>query len=393
MSKNDGKSNINFPLMLGGLLYWIYSRTHLLKPPLNLCKRRIIVITLLAWLPLLLLNLLEGTLSKGVKVPFLFDLDTHLRLLISLGIFIAADLITHQQMQIIVPQFVERDIISSDVRTKFNKLIASALTLGNSYIAELLLLVFIYTGGHFIWKYNSLAGVSTWYFNTINEQTKLTMAGYWYVYFSIPLFQFILCRWYYRFFIWCRFLWQVSRLPLQLNCLHPDRAGGLGFLNMSLTAFSAGLLAHTVLLTGWISNRILFAGQTLHEFQLEIVSILLFLLILVFTPLLFFIIPLAQVKLKGLSEYGIVASDYVNSFYSKWIGKKHNKSELLGNSDFQSLSDLSNSFSVANEMRLIPFNRQTFIQVLLLISIPLLPLLLTIIPLSGMINKVIQVLF
>ena len=72
---------------------------------------------------------------------------------------------------------------------------------------------------------------------------NLTPAGYWYVYVSIPVFQFILLRWYFRFFVWYGFLFRVSRLKLHLTSTHPDRAGGLAFLGKSVYAFSPILRA------------------------------------------------------------------------------------------------------------------------------------------------------
>lgn len=384
---------IEFPLMVGGPLYQFYVRASLVKPPLNFWKRRITFVVLLSWLPLLLLSCLGGTAFSSVKIPFIFDIDTHVRFLIALGLFVGAEVIVHQRIQGIVNQFIERNIITSDVRPKFDKIIASALNLRNSYTAEIVLLVLVYTIGHYCWTLYSSLDVSTWYSTIVNGQSNLTMAGYWYVFISIPIFQFILCRWYYRIFIWYRFLWQVSGLPLHLNCLHPDRAGGLGFLSLSVIAFEVGLIAHTVVLAGLIANRIWHAGQILPDFKLEIVSILLFLLFLALTPLTFFIIPLARAKRKGLVDYGMVACDYVNNFRSKWMGEESNKNvTILGTQDIQSLADLSTSFAVANEMRLVPFDRNTIIQIVLLTSFPLLPLLLTMIPFTDMIDRVIQIL-
>lgn len=40
------------------------------------------------------------------------------------------------------------------------------------------------------------------------------------------MFQFLLCRWYFRIFIWARLLWQVSRIRLNLVPTYPDRVGG-----------------------------------------------------------------------------------------------------------------------------------------------------------------------
>ena len=60
---------------------------------------------------------------------------------------------------------------------------------------------------------------------------------------SLPLFQFLLLRWYFRLFVWARFLWQVSRIELRLVPTHPDRCGGLGFLGAVAYAFAPVLLA------------------------------------------------------------------------------------------------------------------------------------------------------
>ena len=55
---------------------------------------------------------------------------------------------------------------------------------------------------------------------------------------ACPIFQFLLLRWYFRVFIWTRFLWQVSRIDLKLVPTHPDRVGGLGFLGNVVHAFT-----------------------------------------------------------------------------------------------------------------------------------------------------------
>ena len=46
----------DFSLVLGGPLYQLFLRTRLAGPSFDLLKRRMIVITLVAWLPLLLLR-------------------------------------------------------------------------------------------------------------------------------------------------------------------------------------------------------------------------------------------------------------------------------------------------------------------------------------------------
>ncbi len=405
----------DFSLVLGGPLYQLYLRTGLVKPPLDLYKRRIIGISLFAWLPLLPLAVIGGVAVGGVIVPFLLDLDVHARFLGSLPLLIAAELIVHQRIRVVVRQFLERDIIAPEDRPRFEGIIASARRLRNSLVAELLLIVLIFTGGHWIWKEYLALSVPTWYAAPIDGQVQLTPAGYWYTFVSLPIFRFINFRWYFRLFIWYRFLWQVSRLPLRLNPLHPDRAGGLGFLAGSVFAFGPVLLAHTVLLAGLIAIRIWHEGAALPDFKLEIAGIMAFQMLLVLTPLTFFFFHLAEAKRTGTRDYGIVASRYVNDFRRKWIDATcadaasvravpaepanagsvgHAGSEaLLGTADIQSLADLSNSFEVVREMRVLPFGKQTVVNLAILIALPLFPLTLTMIPFEEMIDRAVGVFF
>jgi hypothetical protein len=60
----------NFSLALGGPLFQFFLRTRLSGPALELLVRRIIVITAIAWLPLLLLAALQGHIFGGVDIPF-----------------------------------------------------------------------------------------------------------------------------------------------------------------------------------------------------------------------------------------------------------------------------------------------------------------------------------
>jgi hypothetical protein len=65
---------------------------------------------------------------------------------------------------------------------------------------------------------------------------------------------------------------------------------------------------------------------------------------------------------------------------------------VVRNPDIQSLADLSNSFDVVREMRLVPFGRATVLRLMLLLVLPLTPLLLTMVPLEQLIDRIVGVL-
>jgi hypothetical protein len=195
-------------------------------------------------------------------------------------------------------------------------------------------------------------------------------------------------------FIWARFLWQSSRLELKLIPTHPDRAAGLGFLDQSSAAFAPLLLAHGVLLAGLMANPIFFAAAKLIDFKMEIVGGVAILLLLVLGPLLFFSPCLMRAKRTGLREYGKIASRYVSEFDLKWVrGGATDAEQLIGSADIQSLADLGNSFQVIRDIRPFPFGKETVILLVVIPLIPVLPLVLTMIPLEELIVKLLSAVF
>jgi hypothetical protein len=216
----------------------------------------------------------------------------------------------------------------------------------------------------------------------------------WYAYLSLPIFQFLLLRWYFRLLIWIRFLWQVSRIELVLVPTHPDQVAGLGFLANTVYGFSVLLLAHGAMLAAQIANRILFAGATLQDFKLEIAVMVGFLLGVVFGPLLVFSPQLARAKRVGLNDYGTLAERYVRDFHGKWLRGEASEGEpLLGSADIQSLADMGNSFSVVRTMRIAPVTRAAIVELAAAVLVPLLPLLLTVMPVEELTRKLLALLF
>src|SRR5271170_1687352 len=212
----------DFSLVMGGPVFQLFRRVHLTGDHLQLLYRRLLVITLVAWLPLLLLATLSAWQGNVGQLSFLHDVEVHARLLVALPVLIAAELIVHSRLRPVVRCFIERRIVLPQDLPRFHDAIESAIKLRNSIPIEVGLLLFVYTFGLWLWNGRVAFYTSTWYANP-GGRWHLTIAGYWYVFISIPIVQFILLRWYLRLFIWFRFLWHVSRISLNLISTHPGR--------------------------------------------------------------------------------------------------------------------------------------------------------------------------
>jgi len=155
----------DFSLFLGGPLYQIFRRAHLSGDTLELLRRRVIVIVLLVWLPLLVLSVMESLAwGGGVTMPFLYDVDVHVRFLIALPLLLVAELVVHQRMRPVIRQFVERGLVADAARAKFDAALASALRLRNSVVAEVAMIAFVYVVGVMvIWRTHAAVDVASWY--------------------------------------------------------------------------------------------------------------------------------------------------------------------------------------------------------------------------------------
>ena len=386
----------DFSIVIGGPLFQALRRVHLTDDALHLVRRRIVVIALLAWLPLLVLSILDGRAWGGtVGVPFLYDIDAHARFLVALPLLIVAEVVVYQRMRSVVSQFVTLGLVQGVVREHFDAAIASAMRLRNSVTAEVFLIVFVYTVGILVvWRHYSALGTPTWYAMPEGGEMRLRFAGWWYVLISLPMFQFILVRWYFRLCIWARFLWQVSRMDLAYAPMHPDRNGGVGFLSSIGYAFAPLLLAQGTLLAGMIANHIFFEGAKLVAFKLEIAAFVVIMVGVILAPLLVFIPPLARAKRDGMREYRHLAKSYIDEFDAKWLQNKAPGGEpLVGSADIQSLADMGNSFEVVKSMRLVPITRDTLVQLVVVTLLPVAPLLLTMISPEELLGQFLKVLF
>jgi len=380
----------NFSVVLGGPLFQLLRRAHLSDDSFGMLKRRVLFISLIAWLPLLIFSVLErNALNKILPIPFLFDIEIHMRFLLALPLLVYAEYLVNNRMRPIVRQFSERNLVENPADLEGP--VRSAFRLRNSMVAEIILIAIVYSVGIMV-RREAAVSTSTWYAILKDGKTTWTNAGIWYAYVSLPIFQFILVRWYFRIFIWGRFLWQISRLKLNLIPTHPDRVAGLGFLGNTVYAFSPILMAHGVLLSGMIANRIFFTGATLVAFKLEIFAMILVLLAIVLSPLLVFAFQLNQAKRTGLREYGVLAERYVREFDQKWL-RSDTDETFLGSGDIQSLADLGNSFQVIREMRLAPFTKETIAQLAIVTLIPLLPLVLTMFSLEQLVDRFLGTVF
>jgi hypothetical protein len=206
---------------------------------------------------------------------------------------------------------------------------------------------------------------------------EVTMTGWWYWVVCLTVFRFLMLHWLWRLVLWYHCLWRLSRFPLKLIPAHPDRAAGLGYLEVVHMHFLPAVLMISVVLASSFAEDMAAGRMALTEVLPWFGLILLVNLALFVAPLFLFAPKLWASRVQGQSDYMQLAERYVSDFDAKWVhARQQNTEPLLGTPDIGSLADLSAAVGIVRDMRLVPVSTRLLLQIAVTALLPMLPLLL-----------------
>ncbi len=366
----------------GGPVHKLQLRLKLEKEPASVVKRKIIFFSLFAWIPLLLICIVQSTAwNPSLKISLLTDYVVWARFFVALPILFMSESLINLHVGDSLAHFLKSGIIAENNISEYESLLTKLNKIKDSKITEIIILISAYAIVLlFWWNADQKKFLLTWLFDS---KGVMNAAGYWYYFVSAPLFSFFLYRMLFKFFLWVGFLFKISKMDLNLYPTDPDLCAGLRFLGVAQIFFGLIGLAQSCVASAEIAKWILTNNYQLSDYYVIIASNILVSTFLFFSPILLFMGKLSRTKLKGMMDYGVVAHKYIRSFDNKWVkGNNPDKEQILGTSDIQSLADLFNSYQVVEKMRLIPMDMYQIIYLILIVGVPFLPLITFVIPLN-----------
>ncbi len=355
--------------------------------------RTIALAVLVTWVPLLALAAIEGSAFGALATkPMLSDVAMYARFLVALPLLLLAPVASRDRLQRSVAHFREAGLVNRDGHERFVANIISTLRLRDSAWAALLVLVlaYAYAGCFVVFLLPDMP--ASWRTVGAGAHRDLSLAGWWFVLVSQPLWNFVVLRFAYRILLWWRFLWQTARLDLQLNAAHADKAGGLAFLGMTLAPFMVPVFAIAASMAGGLANLVLWTGASVSSYKFVILGLAVFLVIMFAGPLLFFAGPLSETKRRGILEYGVLSGRQLRVFERKWLGTGTDAdAEVLNAPDFSALIDFQATVATVHEMTALPFQRMQIVPLLLAALAPFLPVAALEIPLRDILGQFLKI--
>ena len=369
----------------GGPSYRLMQRIGLIRGEDPSIRGRIVAFLVVTWIPLLVLSLWEGlAFGPTPRESLLLDFAAFARFFIAVPLLFVAEVTIGPRMTTAGRHFVRAGLVRPEDYAAFDQAIQRLARWRESLWAELVLLSFALVGA---WTFTAetVYGSSTiaWHTATVVTDTgpRLSLVGLWYHLISVPVLQFFWYRWLWRFVIWVRFLYDVSRLDLDLVPTHADGAAGLGFLGTAHTAFGILAFAISSVLSAAAAFLIVFDGFQIEAFKIHFITLVIVVEVLFLGPLTMFCPALIRARQAWLRQYSLLVVRYNRAFHEKWIeGQAPEGETLLGSADIQSLADLGNSFEFIREMKIVPYSVRVILQLVVVTLLPALPLVLLVMP-------------
>jgi hypothetical protein len=364
-----------FSLAVGGPFQWV---TGWVGP-----ERLAVLLPMVTWLPLLAIAMLDWSRSGRLPRAFL-DYALHARLLVGIPLLVLAERSLHLRTTRCLDRFVDggwaeegEDGVASCTARANHALAATApelVTLGLALIGSQVV----------IWGLGESLGVARG--RPAGDANGWSLFIAWYGVVALPLYQFLLYRSLWRWLVWARLLWGLSRLRVRPIASHPDRHGGLGFLAEPSVAFAVVVGAMAAVQSAVWADRITFRHVELTSLRWEMVLFLALEVALTVGPLLFFAPRLWRARFEAIRDYDRLATDYTRLFQARWIDRRDTDG-LLGSQDIQALADLGTAYQVVGGMRPVPFGRRTLVIVVAAVVLPIVPLALMTVPLVELVRK------
>ncbi len=406
----------------GGPTHFLLKRIGLGDKSLRGRLLRAFLILLVTWLPLVVLSWFAGhAVGDRVAIPFFRDPEVHVRFLFVVPLLGMAEWVVAAGLAMQTRHLIESGIIPESELGRFRAARDSAATLRNSLTAEVVIIgialsialvsrlyfgvsegfnsweriplnpvVATDTSGETETKSESKSGEKK-----VDPSSRVTPAGWWCIFISLPCLFFFLLRWIWVFLIWGWFLIKISRLDLELTPTHPDRTGGLGFLGWGLASFAMVVMAISAVMSAGLADEIMNHGSTLEERKYHVMLFVITVLLVIHAPMLAFTGKLLRCRFSGLLDIGALAWRHDRAFDEKWIKNRggDDSASLLGSPDIQSLADMGTCYEHVNRMLPIPFDVKAFAVLVLAALLPMVPLLWAEVPMTEIFQKLGELLF
>jgi hypothetical protein len=352
--------------------------------------RRAIFFALLTWLPIALWALIRGrSIDAATGEPLLQHYGVHVRCLVAIPMFILGEATLNRAWLRAFPQFISSGLVDDTARPRFEAAVQTVRRWRHSTLPWLFLI-----GAAVTWTLVDHMEVQgdemSW---ALDRNGTLGFGGVWFAYVVRPIFVALMLGWLWRIVQLALQIGRLGRLDLSLVPSHPDRAGGLGFLEKLPGAFAPVSFGLSALLASHWAHLIVHHGQALDAFKIPATVFVVVWSLLLLVPLVALMPLLHATKRAALPSYAAMVAEQGRLVRRRWIdGTTKLDSPLLEPAGVGPICDAAAMYGQVRAMRILPIGKASLTMILLPIVVPMLIVVALKIPLGKLLLGLVKAL-
>jgi hypothetical protein len=362
-----------FLIAHGGPFYALQQQLGLLREDAFRAGFRAVLFVGLAWGGPLILSFLAGTAyGPATEKPYLLELGIWSRFFIAVGLFVLMERQVEERLRKHLVQFTRAPLLAPGSFEAAAAAVTKALKRRDALLAEFICLAIAIFISFLSYTKLLIAESSSWSVNVIPDGNTLTMAGWWCVLFSSPLFWFLLLRWLWRIRVWSMLLRDLAALELRLVATHPDGHGGLAFIGQYPNAYTLFTFAVSCVVGTAIAQQFLDSTLKPETYGFLMTGWLLMVLVLFALPLQAFRKPLSRLKEETLLACSVQATRHHRAAEREVLGKNISAAEDAETAAASDIPDPSKMFAAVKKLSTSVFSRTALLPVSAAALLPLL---------------------
>jgi hypothetical protein len=352
--------------------------------------RRAVLVALAAWLPIAVWAFATGRfVSADAGEPLFQHYGIHVRCLVAIPLFILAEAVLHRTGGAIAHRFVSSGTVPAELVPRFESVNRSMARLRDASLPWVL-------------AFGAAIAVSivdrparsddalSWAFD---GGGGLGFGGWWAAYVARPIFVALLLGWLWRIALVTVWMWRVGKLGLSLVPTHPDRTGGIAFVEKLPGAFALVTLALAAVPASRWAHDVVHHGASLASFRLPALAFAVLWTLLLLLPLLALAPALGGAKRRAAPAYAALVGEQGRLVHRRWIAREPvADDELLEAAGIGPVADAAALHGAVKNMRPVPIGTTALIGILTPMAVPFLLLALVRIPLKDLLLALAKVL-
>ena len=316
----------------------------------------------------------------------------HVRFLVAVPLLILAEGLLHSLTTLLLPQFVRSGLVPEAALPRFRAALAGIARLRNAtlpWIAIVALALAMAT----IPEMANRAHELDWAEETGGASPHLGFGGWWLLYVGRPIYLVLVLGWLWRVVLLALLFARIAGLGLSIVPTHPDRLGGLGFVERIPVAFAPVVLAiGAVLAARWTHDVVYHAADPL-SLRVEMAAFVVVVVAIFVAPSLALSGCLRRAKKRALLEYGALVAEHGRLVRDRWIeGKPLADDALLRAPEIGPVADTQAVYDAVKRMRTVPLGKVSIAPLVLAAAAPMIAVLATRVPVKSLLLGILKAL-